>query len=219
MLVSDSFANLRFPGSNAIGQRIQLGPQKEAGPWFVIVGIVGDARQYGLDSEPNHAVYLPQALDPFHYTRLVARTMGEPMRFERAVRAAIREIDPMQPVFHVQPMDDYITSFLADRTFTLGLISLFGTLALLLAAVGIYGVVSYTVGLRTQEMGIRIALGAERSAILRMVLRDVLILLAWGLAAGFVAAFALTRFLHICSSKSVPQMSRHQRAWVWHWHS
>src|ERR1700682_2926562 len=76
-LVSESFANLWFPGSNAIRQRIQLGPQKEARPWFEIVGIVGDARQYGLDSEPNQAVYLPQAVDPFHYTRLVARTMGE----------------------------------------------------------------------------------------------------------------------------------------------
>jgi putative ABC transport system permease protein len=194
-LVSESFANLRFPGSNAVGQRIQLGPQKEAGPWFAIVGIVGDARQSGLDSEPNQAVYLPQAVDPFHYTRLVARTIGEPMRFERAVRAAIREIDPMQPVFHVQPMEDYITSSLADRTFTLALISLFGTMALLLAAVGIYGVISYMVGLRTREVGIRMALGAERRAILRIVLQDVLMLLAWGLAAGVAIAFAVMRFL------------------------
>src|SRR5258708_19654739 len=103
-LVNESLAKLQFPGSNAIGQRIQLGPRKEAGPWSTIVGIVGDVRQYGLDSEPNQAVYLPQAVNPFHYTRLVARTTGEPMHFEHAVRAAIREIDPALPVFHVHPM-------------------------------------------------------------------------------------------------------------------
>jgi ABC-type antimicrobial peptide transport system permease subunit len=130
-----------------------------------------------------------------HYTRLVARTSGEPMNFERAVRAAIKDIDPLQAIFHVQPMDDYVAAFLSGRSFTLTLISLFSALALLLAAVGIYGVISYTVGLRRREVGIRIALGAERFAILKMVLGDVLVLLAWGLAVGFLSALAVTRFL------------------------
>jgi putative ABC transport system permease protein len=194
-IVSESLVKLRFPSSQPIGQRIRLGPQQERGPWFTIVGIVGDVRQDGLDREPDAAVYVPQAVDPDHYTRLVARTAGDPMGFEKAVRAAISEIDPLQPVFHVQPMDDYVASFLADRSFTLTLIGLFGSIALLLAAVGIYSVVSYTVGLRTHEVGIRVALGAERLAILRMILLDVLVLLAWGLAAGFLSALALTRFL------------------------
>jgi ABC-type antimicrobial peptide transport system permease subunit len=140
-------------------------------------------------------VYLPQAVDPFHYTRLVARTAREPMNFAKAVRAAIREIDPLQPVFHVQPMDDYVASFLADRSFVLVLIGLFGTMALLLAAIGIFSVISYTVGLRTREVGIRMALGAERLAVIRMILQDVLVLLAWGLAAGTLATLVLTRFL------------------------
>jgi predicted permease len=192
-LVSESLVRSRFAGAEAIGRRIQLGPLRERGPWFTIVGIVGDVRQNGLDREPDEAVYVPFALD--HNTRLVARTAGEPMDFERAVRAAIREIDPMQPVFHVQPMDDYVAAYLADRSFTLTLIGLFGTMALLLAAVGIYGVVSYTVGLRTREVGIRMALGAERLDILGMMLRDVLVLLAWGLAAGILSALALTRVL------------------------
>jgi putative ABC transport system permease protein len=195
MLVSESFARLRFPDSDPLGRRIKLGLQSENEPWAEIVGIVGDVRQTGFDSEPNQSVYLPQAVHPFHYSRLVARTAGAPMRFERAVRAAIREIDPTQPVFHVQPMDDYVSSSLADRTFMLALISLFGTLALLLAGIGIYGVISYTVDLRTREVGIRVALGAGRRTILRMVFQDVLILLAWGFAAGLLAAFALTRFL------------------------
>lgn len=113
----------------------------------------------------------------------------------RPIRAAIREIDPVQAVFHVQPMDDYVASFLADRSFTLTLIALFGTMALLLAAVGIYGVISYTVGLRTREVGIRMALGAERLGIVKLILRDVLVLLAAGLAAGVLSALVLTRFL------------------------
>jgi putative ABC transport system permease protein len=194
-LVSESLVNARFPASQAIGRRIQLGPHQEHGPWFTIVGIVGDVRNCALDREPDEAIYVPQAADPGHYFRLVARTSGEPMKFERAVRAAIREIDPVQAVFHVQPMDDYVASFLADRSFTLSLIGLFGTLALLLSAVGIYGVVSYTVGLRTHEVGIRMALGAERPAILKLILRDVIALLVCGLAAGFLAGLVLTRFL------------------------
>jgi len=179
-LVSESLVRSRFAGAEAIGRRIQLGPLRERGPWFTIVGIVGDVRQNGLDREPDEAVYVPFAVD--HNTRLVART-------------AIREVDPMQPVFHVQPMDDYVAAYVADRSFSLTLIGLFGTMALLLAAVGIYGVVSYTVGLRTREVGIRLALGAERLNILGMILRDVLVLLAWGLAAGILSALALTRVL------------------------
>jgi len=194
-IVSESFVKSRLAGSEAIGRRVQLGPQQERGPWFTIVGIVGDVRQSGFDREPDEAVYLPQAADPEHYTRLVARTAGDPMSFEKAVRAAIREIDPLQPIFHVQAMDDYVAAFLADRSFTLTLIGMFGTIALLLSAVGIFGVISYTVGLRTREFGIRMALGADRLAILKMILQDVLALLAWGLAAGLLSALVLTRFL------------------------
>lgn len=133
-LVSESLVRSRFPGEQVIGQRVQLGPQKEHGPWFTIVGIVGDVRNSGLDRDPDQAVYIPQAVDPDHYTRLVVRTAGEPMNVERAVRAAIHDLDPLQPVFHVQPLGDYVASFLADRSFTLMLIGLFGTMALLLAA-------------------------------------------------------------------------------------
>jgi len=194
-IVSESFVKVNFAGSQAIGRRVQLGPQQDRGPWFTIVGIVGDVRQNGLDHEPDEAVYVPQAVDPDHYTRLVVRTAGDPMNFERPIRAAIREIDPLQPVFHVQPMDYYVASFLAHRSFTLTMIGLFGSMALVLAAVGIYGVISYTAGLRTREVGIRMALGAERLAILRMILRDVIVLLAWGLSAGFLSALVLTRFL------------------------
>ncbi|HUA20577.1 MAG TPA: ABC transporter permease [Bryobacteraceae bacterium] len=194
-IVSESLARSRFPGSQPLGERIRLGPQQENGPWFTIVGIVGDVRQSGFDHEPDEAVYLPQAVEADHYTRLLARTAGEPMNFERAVLAAIRNVDPLQPVFHVQPMDDYVASYLAARSFTLTLIGLFATMALLLAAVGVYGVVSYMVSLRTREVGIRMALGAERGAVLRMIIADVLVLLTWGLLGGLLSQFVLARFL------------------------
>jgi putative ABC transport system permease protein len=194
-IVSESLVKARFGSAQPIGRRIQLGPRQQRGPWFTIVGVAGDVRNNGFDHEPDQAVYVPQALDLDHYSRLVVRTAGDPMNFEKPIRAAIREVDPLQAVFHIQRMDDYVAAFLADRSFTLTLIGLFGSLAVLLAAFGIYGVISYTVGLRTREVGIRMALGAERFAILRMILRDVLVLLAWGLAAGFLSALMLTRFL------------------------
>jgi putative ABC transport system permease protein len=98
-------------------------------------------------------------------------------------------------MFHVQPMDDYVTKSLANRVFALSLIGILGLLALVLAAVGIYGVVSYTVSLRTRELGIRIALGADRAAVLGLVMGDLLALLGLGLGIGLLAALALTRFL------------------------
>uniref|UniRef100_Q025C9 Permease n=1 Tax=Solibacter usitatus (strain Ellin6076) TaxID=234267 RepID=Q025C9_SOLUE len=195
VIVSESFARSQFPGTDPIGQSIQLGPVNEHRPWLTIAGVVGDVRQEGLDRAPDQAIYIPQAADPLDYIRLLVRTTGDPLRSERGIRNAVRLADPDQPVFHVQPMDDYVASSLADRTFTLTLISLFGSIALLLAAIGIYGVISHTVGLRTRELGIRMALGAARSTVVRMILRDVLILLVSGLTAGVLAALALTRFL------------------------
>lgn len=194
-IVSESVAKSWFAGSDPIGRRIQLGPQQNPGPWFTIVGVVGDVRNVGYDQAPDRAIYLPHAINTDHYTRLLVRTTGDPRRFERPIRAAILDVDPLQAVFHVQSMDDYVASSLAYRSFTLTLIGLFGTFAVLLAGMGIYGVISYLVGLRTREVGIRMALGAERFAIVRLIFRDVFMLLAFGLAGGFVAALALSPVL------------------------
>jgi|SRR5437762_5896324 len=122
-LVSASFAARYFPSADPIGRRIRLGTELDHGSWLTIVGVVGHVRSIGLDREADLAIYQSQATYVFHYTRLVARTVGDPSQFEGTVRAAIRSLDPLQPIFHVQPMDDYVSASIAERRFALGLIA------------------------------------------------------------------------------------------------
>jgi putative ABC transport system permease protein len=194
-VISEACAREQFPNRDPIGKQIQLGGRDDSKPWITIVGIAGDVRQYGLDTASNIAAYIPQAQDLTFDYKLVARTTGDPRRLEKAARDAFLSADPTLPVFQVQPMESYLASSLAERRFTLALLALFGGLALALAAVGIYGVVSCAVTSRTREMGIRMALGAERRDVLAMVLRQAALLACAGLAAGLAASLALTRFL------------------------
>jgi predicted permease len=191
-IVSESCARALFPNEDPIGKRLGFGGR---GQWVTIVGIVGDVWQHGMDEGPSAGVYCPQAQHAAYYYRLLVRTAGNPWHLYPAVRAVLRELDPNQPMFHVQPMDDYVTKSLANRVFALSLIGFLGLLALVLAAIGIYGVVSYTVSLRTRELGIRIALGAGRAAVMGLVMGDLLALLGTGLGIGLIGALVLTRFL------------------------
>ena len=194
-LISESGAASQFPNQDPIGKHIQLGGRDDAKPWLTIVGIVGDVRQYGLDRASQMEAYVAQAQDVSFSYSLVARTSVNPERLESAVRAAFLQVDPTQPVFNVEPMEHYVAASMAERTFGLAMLALFGVLALVLASVGIYGVTSYSVGLRTREVGVRMALGAEPGDILKMVLRQSMLLVAAGLPLGFAASSALMRFL------------------------
>jgi predicted permease len=194
-VISETCARQQFPGGKAIGQQIQLGGRDEKAPWITIVGIVGDVHQYGLEIKPDIAVYIAQAQDLSFSYSFVVRTNADPRQMERTVRAAFLAVDPTLPLFRVQPMESFMASTLAQRRFTLELIALFGALALGLAGVGIYGVIAYAVTLRTREIGIRMALGAERRNVLLMTLRTGAVLTAAGLAIGFLASLALTRLL------------------------
>ena len=194
-LISESCARTLFPNQDPIGKHIQIGGRYDDREWMTVVGVVGDVQQYGLDEPSNMAAYIPLAQDLSFGYNVAVRTTGDPRRMEQTVRQAFLSTDNTQPVFHVRPLEDYVAESLAARRFTLMLLGLFGGLALVLAAVGIYGVISYAVSLRTREFGIRMALGAARKDVLQMVLCQGLKLAATGLVLGIVASVVFTRFL------------------------
>jgi len=194
-LISESCARTVFAGEDPIGKHIQLGGRHDDKPWLTIVGIVGDIRQYGLDQAPRMEAYIPQAQDLSFDYNVVVRTKGDPALMESDVRRAFLGVDPNLPIHHLRPMEDYLAQSLATRRYTLLLLLFFGGLAMVLAAVGIYGVVSYAVGQRTRELGIRIALGAGRGEVRQMVLRQGLPVLIVGLGCGFGVSFAFARYL------------------------
>lgn len=195
VVVNQAFIEKFFPQSDPLGKRIRLGALgKKQFPWATIVGVIGNVRGYGLHAPPMPEMYRPLAqVREVSALALVVRTSGQPSTLASAVRGVIAEIDLAQPIFDLKTIEQLVSTSLGQRRFTLTLMVLFGGVALILAVVGIYGVMSYTVAQRTQEIGIRIALGARPADVLRMLLRDGMKLVAAGLAFGTAAALSLTR--------------------------
>lgn len=190
VLMSESAARRLWPGEDPLGRRIAV-------PWgeSVVVGIVGDVRQIGLAEAPPPAVYFPQLIAPRLMATLVVRTAGDPMTLAAPIRQVIQEIDPNQPIRSTLPLTDLMAESISrERFFTL-LFAVFGGLALVLAAVGIYGVLAYSVRQRTQEIGVRMALGARAGDVLRMAAGAGMRLVGLGIAIGTAAAFLLSRVL------------------------
>ena len=192
VLVSAAFAARHFHGTDPLRHRVRLDADER---WRRVVGVVGDVRYRQLDKPAGDAIYAPQSAFPRHYTRLVARTAGDPRAFQRAIVASIRDVDPAEGVFHVQPMDDYVASALAARRFPVNLLALFAAVALVLTAVGLYGVLGFTVLQRMPEIAVRRALGATEAHILIWLLRQVSTMMLVGLACGAATAWAVSRLL------------------------
>jgi len=200
VVVDEELARRYFPGQDAVGKRITFTatPKPE---WMNIVGVVGHTKHEGLDAKSRVQVYLPFAQTPT--TRgnrptqmaVAVRTTREPTASVGDVRAALRSVDPDIPLARVRTMDELVRDSVGQRRLSLFLLGLFATLALGLASIGIYGVMSYNVAQRTREMGIRIALGAERSSVLRLVIGQGMALAGAGIAIGAVGGLLLTRVL------------------------
>ena len=198
-IINETTARQFWPDEDALGKRFKLGPPDSSDPWWTIVGIVGDVRQMGLEVPVKAEMYFPcQQMPGFFFfapQALVIRTGADPMSLAAAVRREIWTVDPTQPVSGITTMERILESEVAQRRSGMRLLATFATLALLLASLGIYGVLSYAVTLRTPEIGVRLALGAQPGDVWRMVISEGLGLAFLGVGLGLTVSFALTRFL------------------------
>ena len=199
-LVNESLAKHFFPNENPLGRRIRPGPpgriwRQQKLTSFEIVGIVRDVKLAGLDAPSEPAYYLPASQAPLHDMTLLVRTSADPLAIVGAVRQAVWSVDPNQPLSDISTLEKVVDDSVAQRRLNMLLMGLFGGLAMLLSAVGIYGLLSHAVTQRTQEMGIRMALGAQVGDVLKLVLRQGMMLALAGVAIGIAGAFALTRLI------------------------
>jgi putative ABC transport system permease protein len=197
VVISETMARKFWPGEEALGKRVTMGgPANAPVPWMEVVGVVRDVRQFELTAEPKPQMYVPYEQPVFFRpSHLVLKTNVEPAGLAAAVRKTVWEIDKDQPVSNVSTMEEVLSESISRQRFSMLLFGIFAAVALVLAAVGIYGVMSYSVAQRTHEIGIRMALGAQRGDVLKLAVGHGLKLVLVGVALGLGAAFALTRVM------------------------
>jgi putative ABC transport system permease protein len=198
LIVNKAFADQFFPGEDVIGKRITSGATaagEKEDTIREIVGVVGSAKLFAMDAEPEPTYYFPYKQLPWQPPVVILRTAVPPRMLESAVRKEMAALDPMVPVFQIRTMEEMLSTQVTEPRFHTVLLGCFAGVALLLAMVGLYGVMAYSVTRRTREIGVRIALGASRSTVLSMILRQAVVLLAAGLALGLAASLAADRLL------------------------
>jgi putative ABC transport system permease protein len=195
-IIDQNFAEQYWPGQDPIGKRMKYGGANPDNPWATIVGVVANVKYQGLDQEsPRVQTYMPYTQSTFLGASLVIRTAGDPARLAAAVRSEVMALDPDLPVFDVRTMNDVLKESVAPRRLYMTLLGLFAGVAVTLAAIGLYGVMSYSVTQRTHELGIRMALGARQRDVLRLVVGQGMALAFAGIALGVIGAFGLTWLL------------------------
>jgi len=194
VIINETMAREIFPGEDPIGKRVSIDMMEDPPP-CEIIGVVGDVKHAGLDGEVRAMSYWPHVELAYRFMTLVARTDGDPLNYVTAMRREVQALDNDQPIASVYTMEQLMSESVARARFSTTLLAIFAGVALILAAVGIYGVMSYAVTQRTHEIGIRMALGADHTAVMRMVVRQGMTLAIIGIATGLAASFALTRLL------------------------
>src|SRR5207302_2694687 len=197
VVISETTARRFWPGEDALGKQIKVGsPSNNENKWLTVIGLVKDVRQYELMIEPKPQMYLPFTQANFFDPRaLVVKTNLEPLSLATTVRKTVWDIDKDQPVSDIASMESIVSESLARQRFSMMLLGIFAGLALVLAAVGIYGVMSYSVAQRTREIGIRMALGAQREDVMKLTIGQGLKLVVTGVAFGLAAAVIMTRLM------------------------
>src|SRR5262245_14351362 len=195
VIVNEELARQYFPNQDPIGGRLALNCCDGRLTWREIVGVVGDVRHVGLDRELRPEIYFPFMQLPLSSLTVITRTSGDPLGFVAAARDQVQEIDKDQPITNIRTMEEVLARSISQQRFNLSLLAAFAGLALSLAAIGIYGVMSYLVTQRSHEIGVRMALGAQTGDVIRLVIKQGMALTFAGVSIGLIIAFGLTRLL------------------------